>query len=104
MEGFALVEIVGTPAMLAAVQMEAGAASAGSGGTGVTSLDMTGPAAATDLGINDAALVTLRTRPIILPTASGAFPYLFANVRVVALAAGSATVIVRQIGVRRRSN
>ena len=103
-EGFALVEIVGTPAMLAAVQMEAGAASAGSGGTGVTSLDMTGPAAATDLGINDAALVTLRTRPIILPTASGAFPYLFANVRVVALAAGSATVIVRQIGVRRRSN
>ncbi len=103
-EGFALVEIVGTPAILAAVQMEASAASAGSGGTGVTSLDMTGPAAATDLGVNDAAVITLRTRPIVLPVPSGAFPYLFANIRVIALAAGSATIIVRQIGVRRRSN
>ncbi|MGN5374572.1 GDSL-type esterase/lipase family protein [Sphingomonas hankookensis] len=102
-EGFALVEITGTPAILAAVQMEASAASAGSGGTGVTSLDMTGPAAATDLGINDSALLTLRTRPIILPVPSGAFPYLFTNVRIIALAAGSATIIVRQIGVRRRS-
>ena len=103
-EGFALVEIVGTPANLAAVQLETSAASAGSGGTGTTSLDMTGPAAGTDFGVNDAALFTLRTRQIVLPAASGAFPYLFANVRVVALAAGSASIIVRQMGVRRRSN
>lgn len=102
-EGFALVEVVGAPPTLSAIHMEVSAASAGSGGVGVTSLDMTEPATNADQGINDAAVLTLRTRPITLPAASGPYPYLFANIRVVAFGAGAATVIVRQAGVRRRS-
>jgi len=102
-EAFALVEIAGAPAILSAVHLEISAASAGSGGTGATALDLFGPSTATDQGVNDAALFTLRSRSIVLPTPTGTYPYLLAIIRVSAFAAGAATVIVRQAGVRRRT-
>lgn len=101
-EGFALVEIVGTPQGLAALQLELTGATAGAGGGNFGSLDMSGPATAVDQGPNEPALLTLRTRPVILPAATGAFPYMIANVRALAFAAGQVTMIVRQVGVRRR--
>jgi len=101
-EAFALIEIVGAPSVLATVQLELSGASAGAGGVSFGSLDMSGPATPVDQGMNDGAVVTLRTRPVVLAVATGAYPYLIANVRVSAFTAGSVTVVVRQLGARRR--
>jgi len=102
-EGFALVEVLGGAASLATIHMELNGSSAGAGGTSFGSIDMGGPQATTDQGLNDAALLTLRTRRVVLPAATGGYPYLIASIRAVAFAAGSATVIVRQAGIRRRA-
>lgn len=102
-EGFAMVDVIGAPAGLATLQMEVSGSTAGAGGVNFGSLDMGGPATAVDQGPNDAVTMTLRTRPVILPAATGAFPYLIANVRAAAFAAGQVTIVVRQIGVRRRT-
>jgi len=102
-EGFALVEVLGGAASLATIHMELNGSTAGSGGTSFGSIDMGGPSATTDQGVNDAALLTLRTRPVVLPASTGGYPYLIASIRAVAFAAGSATVIVRQAGIRRRA-
>ena len=102
LEGFALVELVTAPASLQSITLELAGASMGSNGTAFGSQDMSNPNGANDQGINDPALLTLRTRPAIVPASSGPYPYLIATLRVSALAAGNATVIVRQMGLRRR--
>ena len=101
-EGFALVEITGASASLAVISLEVSGSTAGSGGTAFGSLDMTGPNASTDQGVNDTAVITLRTRPVTLLAPTGNFPFLIATLRATAFGSGSATIVVRQIGIRRR--
>ena len=103
-EGFALVEITGASSALSTVSLELTGSTAGAGGTAFGTMDLTGPNSSSDQGVNDTALITLRTRPVVLPSPTGAFPYLIAAVRATAFTAGSATIVVRQIGVRRRGS
>lgn len=103
LEAVAEVEIVGNPTVLAGVSLEL-AAFSGTGGALTLSTDQVMPGAPTanDVGINEPAVLTLRTRAVVVPAAVGAFPYVTATIRVATTAAGSATVIVRQLAVRRR--
>ncbi|WP_181567391.1 hypothetical protein, partial [Enterococcus sp. HPCN18] len=79
LEGFALVELVAAPASLQSITLELAGASMGSNGTAFGSQDMSNPGGANDQGINDPALMTLRTRPAIVPASSGPYPYLIAT-------------------------
>jgi len=101
-EGFALVEITGASNALSGISLELGGATAGSGGTNFSSFDMSGPSASTDAGVNDTAIMTLRTRPITVLNPTGPYPYVIATVRASAFAAGSVTIVIRQVGIRRR--
>ncbi|EGI55042.1 hypothetical protein SUS17_2123 [Sphingomonas sp. S17] len=103
-EGFALVEITGASSALSTISLELTGSTAGSGGTAFGAMDLTGPNSSSDQGVNDTALITLRTRPVVLPSPTGTFPYLIAAVRATAFTSGSATIVVRQIGVRRRGS
>lgn len=103
-EGFALVEITGASSALSTISLELTGSTAGAGGTAFGAMDLTGPNSSSDQGVNDTALITLRTRPVVLPSPTGTFPYLITAVRATAFTAGSATIVVRQIGVRRRGS
>lgn len=104
LEAFAVVEITGASTALSGISLELSGSTAGAGGTSFSSFDMSGPNASTDAGVNDTALMTLRTRPVTVLSPTGQFPYLIATIRVSAFAAGSATVVVRQVGLRRRGS
>ena len=70
--------------------------------TPTSAFDMFAANAAVDYGINEACTLTLATRPFALPAPIGTFPFLTAEIRAVARAAGSVNFTVRQFGVMRR--
>lgn len=52
-------------------------------------------------GINEPTVLVLKTRPFVLPASAGAYPFVVASVRAVAMAAGTSKIKIHQIGLKR---
>ncbi|KQM60048.1 MULTISPECIES: SGNH/GDSL hydrolase family protein [unclassified Sphingomonas] len=103
-QAVAMVDITAPPVNLSSLYLSLVSNSGGGGGaTSVSSFDMFAANASVDYGINEPCSLMLSTRPFALPTITGTFPYVTAEVRAVARAAGSCNFTIRQMGVRRRS-
>lgn len=101
-QAVAQVEITGTPTGLASIYLSLLANKGGGDASPTSSFDMFAANASVDYGINEACTLTLATRPFALPAPTGTFPFLTAEIRAVARAAGSVNFSVRQFGIFRR--
>ncbi|KQM58781.1 hypothetical protein ASE65_10480 [Sphingomonas sp. Leaf16] len=100
-QAVAMVDITSTPVNLAALYLSL-VQNSGGGATSMSSFDMFSANASVDYGITEPCSLMLATRPFPLPAITGTFPYLTAEVRAVARAAGSCNFTIRQMGIRRR--
>lgn len=101
-QAVAVVEITAPPSNLSSLYLSLVSNTAGSGGTSVSSFDLFSANSASDYGIDEACTLTLATRPFALLAPTGTFPFMTAEVRAVARAAGSLNCSVRQMGTVRR--
>ena len=101
-EVYADVQIVGNPTCLASVALYLGH-NTGSGGTTYDSFDLL-HGVTSEAGPDHAMSLPLKTRPYVLNPTVGAGPFLTARARIYSSGAGTAQIIVKQMGVRRRTS